>query len=141
MQVADYLLIKDLYGWRTYFFQNTSQNKKEEILRVPMAIYSKGFVILVLYYLLICSCISKLGIFLIKEFWIEIVFPDFAFGRCLSPSDFQNDDFIYQYPTYSPRAETLLEEEMSRLYYNGYTWKDEYTQCIMQTALAAIKYE
>ena len=29
---------------------------------------SKGFVILVLYYLLICSCISKLGIFLIKEF-------------------------------------------------------------------------
>merc|ERR1712110_487287 len=33
------------------------------------------------------------------------------------------------------------EEEMSRLYYNGYTWKDEYTQCIMQTALAAIKYE
>jgi receptor-type tyrosine-protein phosphatase N len=71
----------------------------------------------------------------------ETCFDDFAFGRCLSPSDFQNDDFIYQYPTYSPRAETLLEEEMSRLYYNGYTWKDEYTQCIMQTALAAIKYE
>jgi receptor-type tyrosine-protein phosphatase N len=71
----------------------------------------------------------------------ETCFDDFAFGRCLSPSDFQNDNFIYQYPTYSPRAETLLEEEMSRLYYNGYTWKDEYTQCIMQTALAAIKYE
>ena len=105
-----------------------------------MAICSKGFVILVLYYLYaLASQNWKLS--WLKNSELKLFFPDFAFGRCLSPSDFQNDDFIYQYPTYSPRAETLLEEEMSRLYYNGYTWKDEYTQCIMQTALAAIKYE
>merc|ERR1712141_94439 len=45
------------------------------------------------------------------------------------------------YPTYSPGAETLLEDEMTKLYNEGYIWKDDYTQCILQTALAAIKYQ
>ena len=68
-------------------------------------------------------------------------FSDFAFGRCLSSSDYQNEDFLYQYPTYTSRAESLLEEELKRLHNTGYVWTDGYTQCIMQTALAAIKYQ
>jgi hypothetical protein len=71
----------------------------------------------------------------------ETCYDDFAFGRCLTPSDFENENFLYQYPTYSPGAETLLEEEMTKLYNEGYIWKDDYTQCILQTALAAIKYQ
>jgi len=71
----------------------------------------------------------------------ETCYDDFAFGRCLTPSDFENENFLYQYPTYSPGAETLLEDEMTKLYNEGYIWKDDYTQCILQTALAAIKYQ
>lgn len=71
----------------------------------------------------------------------ETCYDDFAFGRCLSPSDYENEDFLYQYPTYTSGAEILLEDELKRLYNAGYTWTDEYTQCILQTALAAIKYQ
>jgi len=71
----------------------------------------------------------------------ETCYDDFAFGRCLSSSDYQNEDFLYQYPTYTSRAESLLEEELKRLHNAGYVWTDGYTQCIMQTALAAIKYQ
>lgn len=35
----------------------------------------------------------------------------------------------------------MLEDEMTRLHENGFIWTDDYTQCVLQTALAAIRYE
>lgn len=67
----------------------------------------------------------------------ETCFDDFAFGRCVS--DLGNDDLLYRFPEFSAEDETLLEAEMSRLYDGGFVWTDDYTQCVLQTALAAIK--
>ena len=63
---------------------------------------------------------------------------DFAFGRCVSRDDDSDDDF-YRFPDFSAEEEGLLEDEVSRLYDNGFVWTDDYTQCVLQTALAAIR--
>ena len=72
---------------------------------------------------------------------IKLLVADYAFGRCLSPSDLENEDLLFKYPSFSPGAEAMLEDEMARLHENGFIWTDDYTQCILQTALAAIRYE
>jgi len=68
----------------------------------------------------------------------ETCLDDFAFGRCVSRDDDSNDDF-YRFPDFSAEEEGLLEDEVSRLYDNGFVWTDDYTQCVLQTALAAIR--
>jgi hypothetical protein len=68
----------------------------------------------------------------------ETCLDDFAFGRCVSRDDDSNDDF-YRFPDFSTEEEGLLEDEVSRLYDNGFVWTDDYTQCVLQTALAAIR--
>lgn len=68
----------------------------------------------------------------------ETCFDDYAFGRCVSASDVENGD-LYRFPVFSAEEETFLENEMSRLYENGFVWTDDYTQCVLQTALAAIR--
>lgn len=69
----------------------------------------------------------------------ETCFNDFAFGRCVSTSEENGEEYLYRFPTLSTRAESFLEDEVSRLYQHGFVWTDDYTQCILQTALAAIK--
>jgi receptor-type tyrosine-protein phosphatase N len=71
----------------------------------------------------------------------EICYDDFAFGRCMTPSSLEDAENQYKYPEYNMGADSLLEDEMTRLYNMGYVWTDDYTQCILQTALAAIRYE
>lgn len=68
----------------------------------------------------------------------ETCFDDYAFGRCISNENAGPDDF-YRYPVFSLEQESKLETEMTRLYQSGFIWTDEYTQCVLQTALAAIR--
>jgi len=68
----------------------------------------------------------------------ETCLDDFAFGRCVSNNDDSNDDF-YRYPDFSAEEEEFLETEMAQLYDQGFVWTDDYTQCVLQTALAAIR--
>jgi receptor-type tyrosine-protein phosphatase N len=68
----------------------------------------------------------------------ETCLDDLAFGRCVSKDNDSNDDF-YRFPEFSAEEEGLLEDEMSRLYDDGFVWTDDYTQCVLQTALAAIR--
>jgi len=68
----------------------------------------------------------------------ETCFDDYAFGRCVSTSE-ENGEFLYRFPAFSAKAEAFLEDEMSRLYQHGFVWTDDYTQCTLQTALAAIR--
>jgi len=68
----------------------------------------------------------------------ETCLDDFAFGRCVSKDNDSNDDF-YRFPEFSAEEEGFLEDEMSRLYDDGFVWTDDYTQCVLQTALAAIR--
>ena len=65
----------------------------------------------------------------------ETCFDDYAFGRCISGSE----EAFFRFPPFSEEEEALLEDEMSRLYDHGFVWTDDYTQCIMQTTLAAIR--
>lgn len=72
----------------------------------------------------------------------EFCFDDYAFGRCISDSGADNNlEPQYRYPAYSFEAESLLEDEMSRLHDQGFEWTEDYTQCVIQTALAAIRYK
>jgi len=68
----------------------------------------------------------------------ETCLDDYAFGRCVSKDNDSNDNF-YRFPEFSAEEENLLEDEMTRLYDNGFVWTDDYTQCVLQTALAAIR--
>ena len=68
----------------------------------------------------------------------KTLFSDFAFGRCVSKDDDSNDDF-YRFSDFSAEEEDFLENEMARLYDEGFVWTDDYTQCVLQTALAAIR--
>lgn len=68
----------------------------------------------------------------------ETCLDDFAFGRCVSKDDDSNDDF-YRFSDFSAEEEDFLENEMARLYDEGFVWTDDYTQCVLQTALAAIR--
>lgn len=68
----------------------------------------------------------------------ETCLDDFAFGRCVSKDNDSNEDF-YLFPEFSADEEGFLEDEMSRLYDDGFVWTDDYTQCVLQTALAAIR--
>ena len=56
----------------------------------------------------------------------------------MSKDDDSNDDF-YRFPDFSAEEEDFLENEMARLYDEGFVWTDDYTQCVLQTALAAIR--
>ena len=69
---------------------------------------------------------------------MKTLFSDFAFGRCVSKDDDSNDDF-YRFSDFSAEEEDFLENEMARLYDEGFVWTDDYTQCVLQTALAAIR--
>ena len=64
---------------------------------------------------------------------------DYAFGRCVSPYDAYDGDFGYTFGDFEPEVVEFLENEVTRLYENGYTWNDDYTQCVLQTSLAAIR--
>lgn len=68
----------------------------------------------------------------------ENCFDDYAFGRCVSPYDAYDGDY-YTFGDFDPEVVTFLEDEVTRLYENGYTWTDDYTQCVLQTSLAAIR--
>ena len=68
------------------------------------------------------------------KYWIT----DYAFGRCVSPYDAYDGDY-YTFGDFDPEVVTFLEDEVTRLYENGYTWTDDYTQCVLQTSLAAIR--
>lgn len=59
----------------------------------------------------------------------------------MTPSSLEDAENRYKYPEQNTGADSLLEDEMTRLYNMGYIWTDDYTQCILQTALAAIRYE
>ena len=48
-------------------------------------------------------------------------------------------DFGYTFGDFDPEVVQFLEDEVTRLYENGYTWNDDYTQCVLQTSLAAIR--
>ena len=63
---------------------------------------------------------------------------DYAFGRCVSTPELENAD-LYRFPVFSEEEETFLENQMSELYDKGFVWTDDYTQCVLQTALAAIR--
>lgn len=69
----------------------------------------------------------------------ENCFDDYAFGRCVSPYDAYDGDFGYTFGDFEPEVVEFLENEVTRLYENGYTWNDDYTQCVLQTSLAAIR--
>jgi len=70
----------------------------------------------------------------------ESCFDDYAFGRCISPYDAYNGD-LYTYGDFEPEVVKFLEDQVTRLYESGYTWTDDYTQCVLQTSLAAIRDE
>lgn len=61
--------------------------------------------------------------------------PDNVFGRC-EQWDKQTDSYASTF-TYKLDRKTLqlLEKELNRLYEQGYTWTDEYCQCILNTIL------
>ena len=65
-------------------------------------------------------------------------FIDYAFGRCVSPYDAYEGDF-YTYGDFDPEVAEFLEDQVTRLYESGYSWTDDYTQCVLQTSLAAIR--
>lgn len=69
----------------------------------------------------------------------ETCYDDYAFGRCVSTLEAISEDDLYRFPVFSQEDEASLEAEMTRLYDNGFLWTDDYTQCVLQTVLAAIK--
>jgi hypothetical protein len=55
----------------------------------------------------------------------ETCLDDFAFGRCVSKDDDSNDDF-YRFSDFSAEEEDFPENEMARLYDEGFVWTDDY---------------
>ena len=70
--------------------------------------------------------------------FINECFIDYAFGRCVSPYDAYEGDF-YTYGDFDPEVAEFLEDQVTRLYESGYSWTDDYTQCVLQTSLVAIR--
>jgi len=63
----------------------------------------------------------------------EVCYDDLVLGRCLSTGE-DEDDITRLGPLSGPPLD-LLAAEMRRLFSQGYTWKDEYSQCVFQTIL------
>lgn len=69
----------------------------------------------------------------------EVCYDDLAFGRCVSLENQDSND-LYRFDTFSADASDFLELELNQLKESGLTWNDIYSQCIIQTALNAIRY-
>uniref|UniRef100_T1JCS7 Protein-tyrosine phosphatase receptor IA-2 ectodomain domain-containing protein n=1 Tax=Strigamia maritima TaxID=126957 RepID=T1JCS7_STRMM len=69
----------------------------------------------------------------------EWCFDDSAFGRCLSTHVQQSASSYYQYD-FKLNMLRKLEEEMNRLFSEGYSWSHAYTQCILQNLLNSQRY-
>jgi receptor-type tyrosine-protein phosphatase N len=63
----------------------------------------------------------------------EECFNDLVIGRCVSATS--RDEDLYRTGPLSGAPLQLLEAEMRRVFSQGYTWEDNYSQCIFQTLL------
>jgi receptor-type tyrosine-protein phosphatase N len=69
----------------------------------------------------------------------EVCFDDSVFGRCVSASS-QNEDDLYRFEPLNDDESDFLEHELNQLKDEGFSWSDEYAQCIVQTALATVRF-
>ncbi|XP_023329697.1 receptor-type tyrosine-protein phosphatase N2 isoform X1 [Eurytemora carolleeae] len=63
----------------------------------------------------------------------EECFNDLVIGRCVSDS--RTDPDVFRMGPLSGPPMDLLEAEMRRVFSQGFTWEDNYSQCIFQTLL------
>lgn len=69
----------------------------------------------------------------------EICFDDSIFGRCVSVSSQDEDDF-YRFNRLNNDESDFLEHELNQLKDGGFSWTDDYAQCVIQTALNTVKF-
>lgn len=69
----------------------------------------------------------------------ESCFDDNAFGKCIAP-EISNMDAIYSYEKFSSEESDFLEQQLNHLKSSGFTWADQYSQCVMQSALESIRF-
>jgi len=67
----------------------------------------------------------------------EECFDDLVIGRCVSVDSADED--LYRLGPLSGPAKELLDSEMRRVFSQGYTWEDSYSQCVFQTVLDHIQ--
>jgi len=69
----------------------------------------------------------------------EVCFDDLVIGRCISAAG-DDEQFIRLGPLSGPPLD-LLSAELRRVFSQGYTWEDDYSQCVFQTLLDHIQHK
>ncbi|XP_064456124.1 receptor-type tyrosine-protein phosphatase N2-like [Ornithodoros turicata] len=89
-----------------------------------------------------CTADSSVGCFFVENICEdeEVCFDDGLFGRCESAVQLAQQRTLWR-PELSHADVKLLESELERLWVAGYRWHHVYSQCVIRSALGAIKHQ